>query len=239
MSEPLPDPSDQRESIEELQFFGTITASVSHEINNVLAMVNELSGLFEDSLLMAQQGRPLDPEQLTGVTERISAQVERGKRIVTGLNTFAHCVDNPRATLDLRENIDQITALCRRFARMRRVALVHTPSDTPTLLTGCSFTLQHALYCCIGFCLEVSGEDSQITIEFEQQARDVVILFSGGPSAGLGEVASSMQDRLVSRIDELGGTTQIHAEEGQPLTVTLRLPLSLSDSPAPSVSQEE
>ena len=39
-----------------LQFFGKMTASISHEIKNVLAIINENAGLLEDLALMADRG---------------------------------------------------------------------------------------------------------------------------------------------------------------------------------------
>jgi hypothetical protein len=44
-----------------LQFYGKITASVSHEIKNVLAIINENAGLLEDFTFMADRGKPIDP----------------------------------------------------------------------------------------------------------------------------------------------------------------------------------
>ena len=39
-----------------LQFFGRMSASISHEIKNVLAIINENAGLLEDFSLMADRG---------------------------------------------------------------------------------------------------------------------------------------------------------------------------------------
>ncbi len=47
-----------------LQFFGEMSASISHEIKNVLAIVNENAGLLEDLTLMADRGKPIDPARL-------------------------------------------------------------------------------------------------------------------------------------------------------------------------------
>ena len=80
MSDSSRDQSDRPRFAGELRFFGTMTASISHEINNVLAMVNELSGLFADSLMLAQKkGRPLDPERLAGIVDR-ATRIERTER---------------------------------------------------------------------------------------------------------------------------------------------------------------
>ena len=44
-----------------LRFFGKITASVTHEIKNALATINENAGLMTDYIEMAARGRPLEP----------------------------------------------------------------------------------------------------------------------------------------------------------------------------------
>jgi len=47
-----------------LQFYGKICASLSHEIKNALAIINEDAGLLNDFAALADQGRPLDPERV-------------------------------------------------------------------------------------------------------------------------------------------------------------------------------
>jgi len=47
-----------------LQFFGKMTASISHEIKNVLAIINENAGLLEDLALMADGGAEIEPQRL-------------------------------------------------------------------------------------------------------------------------------------------------------------------------------
>jgi hypothetical protein len=39
-----------------------MTASISHEIKNVMAIINESAGLLEDYSLMAEKGMPIDPD---------------------------------------------------------------------------------------------------------------------------------------------------------------------------------
>ena len=41
-----------------LQFFGRVSASISHELKNVLAIINENAGLLEDFTLMGDRGIP-------------------------------------------------------------------------------------------------------------------------------------------------------------------------------------
>ena len=41
-----------------LRFFGKISASISHEIKNAIAVMNENAGLIKDLIMMAERGRP-------------------------------------------------------------------------------------------------------------------------------------------------------------------------------------
>ena len=66
----------------ERAFFGQATASATHEINNVLAIINEYAGLLGDLAAGAEAGRPLDPARLTKTAGSILRQIKRG---VTGV----------------------------------------------------------------------------------------------------------------------------------------------------------
>ena len=79
---------------EELAFFGTITAGLSHELKNVIATINEYNGLLDD-LAQAAARRPLDPERLRQICGKITKQIERGESLILGLNRFAHSMDEP------------------------------------------------------------------------------------------------------------------------------------------------
>ena len=50
-----------------LQFFGRISASISHELKNVLAIINENAGLLEDLTSMADRGKPIDSARLKAI----------------------------------------------------------------------------------------------------------------------------------------------------------------------------
>jgi len=77
-----------------VRFFGRMSASISHEIKNVLAIINENAGLLDDFALMAEKGMPLDPRRLGKVAESLMKQVRRADAIVRNMNKFAHSVDD-------------------------------------------------------------------------------------------------------------------------------------------------
>ncbi len=88
-----------------LQFFGKMSASISHEMKNVMAIINENAGLLEDLTVMAEKGMPIDPERLKTQASRIMKQIRRGDDIIKGMNRFAHSVDEPLRQADLNDTL--------------------------------------------------------------------------------------------------------------------------------------
>ena len=58
----------------DLKFFSAITASVTHELNNVLSIINQTGGLLEDLLYGVNQGEDINPDQLEKIAGKISLQ---------------------------------------------------------------------------------------------------------------------------------------------------------------------
>ena len=94
-----------------LQFFGRISASISHEIKNVLAIINENAGLLEDLTFMANKGKPIDPDRLKRMAATVQKQIGRGDEILKNMNRFAHSIDETVAEVDLNQTIELIIAL--------------------------------------------------------------------------------------------------------------------------------
>jgi len=62
---------------EGLRFFGKISASISHELKNTFAVINENAGLLEDFSVMAEKGIPMDPARLMKLGGTIRKQICR------------------------------------------------------------------------------------------------------------------------------------------------------------------
>ncbi len=140
---------------EGLQFFGKMSASISHEIKNVLAIINENAGLLEDFTLMAEKGRPVDMERFKTVAGKIRGQVGRADGIVKNLNRFAHSADHFSGEIDLNESLGFVVALSERFAAMAGVSFEHMEDGRTVPLNTTPFFLHNLLWLCINFAIEV------------------------------------------------------------------------------------
>jgi C4-dicarboxylate-specific signal transduction histidine kinase len=162
-----------------LQFFGQISASISHEIKNVLAIINENAGLLEDFTLMADRGKPIDPARLTAMAATMKNQIRRADGIVKSMNRFAHSIDETITTVDLAETIELIIALTARFAAMRKVQVDVRLPDQPVKFQTAPFFLMNLLWRCLDFSMSASGEASQIILTAGETVSDIRILFTG------------------------------------------------------------
>lgn len=162
-----------------LRFFGKMTASISHEIKNVMAIINESAGLLEDYSLMAEKGIPIDPERLKAVSDRVAAQIRRAECITTNMNSLAHSVDGFQRSVDIEETMKLAVGLAQRLADMRSVTLELTlPSDVPTVITS-PFHLQNLIWQVLDFAMDVSGAGKTVGLFFETDRESVKIRFAG------------------------------------------------------------
>jgi len=180
-----------------LQFFGRISASISHEIKNVLAIVNENAGLLEDLTLMADRGKPIDPARLKIMAATLKKQVGRADGIIMNMNRLAHSIDQTVTTADLDQTIELVIALTARFAAMRGVKVdLQLPANPLTIKTA-PFYLMNLLWLCLDFSMSASGDEKQVELVVEETENSVRIRFRrlAGLSAALLETFPSDREK--------------------------------------------
>lgn len=204
-----------------LQFFGRISASISHELKNVLAIVNENAGLLEDLSVMADRGRPLDPARLKMMAATVQKHVGRGDEILKNMNRFAHSSDDAVADVDLNQTIELVGALTARFAAMRGVRVdLHLPASSPTIATA-HFFLMNLLCLCLDFAMSASGDEKRVDLVVEETANSAQIRFRqlAGLTEALLETYPSDREKSLLTVLAADLTTAPGAGE-----IVLRLP---------------
>jgi len=198
-----------------LQFFGRISASISHEIKNVLAIVNENAGLLEDLTLLADRGKPLDPARLKMMAAAIKKQVGRADGILKNMNRLAHSIDQTISTVNLDQTIELVIALTARFAAMRGVKVdLQLPVSRLTISTA-PFYLLNLLCLCLDLSMSASGDEKRVELVVEESENSVRIRFRrlAGLSEALLETFPSDREKILLAVLEAALTAEPEREE--------------------------
>lgn len=212
--------SDPRDRIGEtgLRFFGKVTASVSHEIKNVFAVINENAGLLEDLMLLAAKGRPLDGGRLRDIVGTVIAQIRRGDGIVKSLNTFSHTVDDVSKTVDLGETLRLVATLFSRHASMKGVT-VEVAIDGAVSVTTSPFALQNLIWLCLEFCLKAVSSRKRVDLRAKSTEEGALIRITGlNAEEPLQGFPGTCEKDLIA---SLGGKLSVDASVGE---VVIHLP---------------
>jgi C4-dicarboxylate-specific signal transduction histidine kinase len=164
---------------EGLKFFGKVTASVSHEIKNVLAIINESAGLLDDFILMAAKGKPFNQELFNALPGRIRAQVQRADGIMKNINQFAHSIDEPEMVVEVPEVVELVLALAQRYASQKGVALEAVPATGPLSLLTRPFFLENLIWCCLDQAIKTAGKEKKVLIGAQKKGNQIEITFTG------------------------------------------------------------
>jgi C4-dicarboxylate-specific signal transduction histidine kinase len=198
-----------------LRFFGKMSASISHELKNVMAIINENAGLLEDLTVMAEKGMPIDPERLKTQASRIMKQIRRGDEIIKGMNRFAHSVDEPLRHADLNDTLALVCALSGRFASMRGVTLELEPPLTQISVVTNPFILQNLIWLCLDFAMSSTGAGKKVVLKAEKVETGAKILFSELQELGRQEPGSFPGERETALLQALRARLEIQRESGQ------------------------
>lgn len=156
----------------QLQFFGKITANVTHELNNVLGLVDQTTGLVDDLIAAGKVGDPEVAAKLARLAERLHSHCRRGVEWVKRLNTFAHTVDEPHRQFDLKEVVENLTALCRRVAAMHKLELSWADSAESVPFMGNPFLVQSAVFQMLLAAMEQAPAGSVLTVRVGRGEED-------------------------------------------------------------------
>ena len=158
---------------DEIVFIGKITASITHEIKNVLASIKELTGLMDDLVSMSDEFQLKDKFQ--NVLPRILSQVERGAELTKNFNTFSHVPDLKIDTIDLGAVAEHLVYLCQRFARQKNIDLILSESNTSVEIETNPLRLYMGLFYTIEFLLNSMNNNGSIKIGTERQDEKIKI----------------------------------------------------------------
>lgn len=209
---------------EDLEFFGAITASISHELKNVATIINESAGLLHDLSVGAESGRrPLDPSRIKKMSADIARNVERMVAIMNRMNRFAHSVDEPKRSVDLMQVVGDTVALATRFASVRGVELRLIAGNEPLMVQTYVFGMHRALFTGVQHVVEDVEGVMPAEVCVSKEGHEAVVSMHRGEWVG-NEGIAIRRESLTRVMQVLGGGVEFTEDLKGRKGVTLRVP---------------
>jgi C4-dicarboxylate-specific signal transduction histidine kinase len=212
-----------------LQFFGRMSASISHEIKNVLAIVSENAGLLADYSIMAEEGMPLDPVRLKKMASTVMRQVSRADEITKNMNCLAHSIDDTIADVELKEIIELFMALTDRLTAMRKITVEPKLSGTPVKIKTAPFFLINLLWLCLEFAMAASSDIKQIELITEQTKNGANIRLTQLAGLSVSPKQTFPSERAKCLLGLLAADMAVDAGGGE---ILLKLPENIERNPS-------
>jgi C4-dicarboxylate-specific signal transduction histidine kinase len=164
---------------EGVRFFGEMSASISHEIKNVLAILNENSGLLDDLILMNEKGAPLNLDRIKRLSQSVERQIKRADGIVRRMNRFAHSADRFEEDVDLADTVLFVAELGERLVQMRNAKFSFEPPEPKVKCYTSRFFLENLIWRCMVRAMDGLNLESPIHIFVEKKNSGPRVRFAG------------------------------------------------------------
>jgi len=109
--------------MDNVTFLCRILASTTHEMQNILAIIKESGALAGDVLNLNGPPRMKHGDKLFSALGTVEAQVERGRALMTAINTCAHAAAAEYEELELPVFCDRAAVLSERMVRLKECSL--------------------------------------------------------------------------------------------------------------------
>jgi Signal transduction histidine kinase regulating C4-dicarboxylate transport system len=188
-------------------FIGEILASVTHEMQNVLAIIKESGALAEDILHINGPLPMKHGDKLTVALGNIGQQTGRGRNLMFMLNGFAHAAEDFPEVSDLGRCTRQICTLAERKLMLAECRLETALPEKPVRVRGNALLLMQAIYAALQSMLAVTVRSGALHVSVEPLAANgnesARLIVRSDNTTGQPDTASS-----AALVTELGGTLQ-------------------------------
>jgi len=167
-----------------LRFFGSVNASISHELKNIFAIISETAGFLNDLTQLSKQGKPFDLTLLENCSNSIAEEIERGFDTIRQMNQFAHSVDDPVRETSIADTLTLALKLTGFLSFAKKAHLDEPAADTTIFTSPFLFqTLIYKIFSALYRALDVKDE---LTVTFHDTTPSVIFIhFSHNQPADL------------------------------------------------------
>lgn len=219
--EPIKNLEEHRQN--SLAFFGRIMANVSHEFNNAITVIGELSGLLEDLTYLAKSGKPIMPEKLEKITGNISTHVKKAKLLISNMNQFSHSVDVPLQQFDLNDVVENMNVLTERLIYRRRAEFSYQKKNVE--ITSDPFLVRQVLFTALDLAMQTELERPSINVNLDTDSGKNIIEVSCNDSGDYIESEKQWQN-LKMDLEHIKGSLTLD-NNGECFTIRVMIPRTL------------
>ena len=198
-----------------------MSATVSHDIKNCLAIINEHAGLLQDLVQLGQKSGAVNLDRLNTLAEQMMRQVSRADEIVRHLNRFAHSPDVDVKEIDLVEIVQMLLGLCNRIIAQRGVEVALRASAEPIRIETRVFMLIMVVWQCIDFATRMTPATGKLQIIAANVDAGVHMRIVGVELSSAQTVSEFPTPADKMLLSALGASIRINSRSGE---MTLCLP---------------
>jgi len=217
---------------------GRMAASVAHEINNPMAIINEKAGLMKDMIGFSEEFPQRD--KLLAQIESIVQSVDRCSRVTHRLLGFARRIDKAHEQVDLRELIEEVAGFQRTEMTHRGIRVHYHMDDVPRIESDRG-QLQQVFLNVITNAVAAVGNGGRIDVSGKGRPDGSVEIAISDDGEGIseenlehifepffstkGEFGTGLGLSITRNIvEELGGSIDVHSVPGEGTRFTVTLP---------------
>ncbi len=231
--------------IDRLAEIGRTASGITHEINNPIAVIGEISGWIEVVVADAKGLGQEDREELETAVQHIIKQVKRCRKITQQLLSYVRDSEPARSSLDIHKLLKETVAFLNPELKFEEIDVVFNLMEGPLLMDSDKQMLEQVLVNLISNAVyalkEKEGKGGRIELE---TARDGSMMEIRISDTGTG-ISEEDQDKMFNLffttkptgkgtglglpicrniIRKLGGSISFETEKGQGTTFFVRLP---------------
>ena len=220
---------------------GRLAASVAHEINNPLAIINEKAGLLQD-LILQSADHPHREKTLRGL-ESITKSVERCGNVTHRLLGFTRSVETSAESIELAELLHEVLGFTGKEAAHRNIEVTtRVAAGTPPIMADRG-RLQQVFLNILSNALAAVADGARIDLIIDSPRAGWVAVIIRDTGVGIPEDKLpfifepffSMKGRFgtglglsitYDLVQKMGGRINISSKLGEGTVVTVELPTS-------------
>jgi len=237
----------QMEYANKMASIGRLAASVAHEINNPIAIINEKAGLIKDLFII--KGQYARDDKILGLVDSILNSVKRTGAITKRLLSFARNLEASIEPIHLKAVIQEVLGFMTKEAELRAIEIRLKVAEDISPFKADRGKLQQIFLNIINNAFAAMNEGGHLDISAEMETKgSVTVVFTddgcGIPEEDLNRIFEPFFSTKTGQggtglglsitynlVTELGGTINVKSKPGQGTSFIISIPLDKEKGP--------